>query len=284
MFALLFSRSAAVSLGLALVSTPALAQSADEMAGYFATLITPAGALPGWVTPPMADEHRDGVGFRAAYGHVRLQSLPDVDANTFGGSVDVIILGGGLSISGTGGYLVPHCPAGGGGFLVGSNCDGFATAGAELTARLISYEVNTDGHGLLTVALAARGGKAFVKNSSVYSLSAALPISMAVDVGRTTRFVPFIAPGAARGHLRTSRGADLPGSPIAAVGSIDATGARFVLSGGLALVGTNSGLGLHATVTRIFMEGGETQFGVTLSWNNLPIVARSRQVVQREWR
>ncbi|HEU4584368.1 MAG TPA: hypothetical protein VFR95_01405 [Gemmatimonadaceae bacterium] len=276
MFALLSSRSAAVTLGLALISTPALAQNANETAGYFATLITPAGALPGWVTPGMAYAHGNGIGIRTGYGRVRLESTPPIDLNSFGGSLDFTLLGGRLTLSGTGGYLFPHCP-GGGGFLVGADCDGFAMAGAELTARVLSYEVNTDGHGILTVALAARGGKAFVKSSSAYSLSAALPISMAVDVGRTTLLVPFVSPGATRGHLRTSVGTDLPDSLGGATGAIDATGTRFVLSGGMALLGTRSGLGLHATVTRIFIEGGRTQFGVSLSWNSVPFGWPSRR-------
>lgn len=263
------ARSAAVALALALLSAPAISQSNDETAGYFATLVTPAGALPGWVTPAMANARHDGIGIRAAYGHVRLEPTPRIDANSVGGSLDLMLLRGRMSLSGTGGYLIPRCPAGGGVFPVGADCNGFAMVGGELTARLLSYYVHTDGRGTLTVALAARGGKAFVKNSTVYSLSAALPISMVVDVGRTTSFVPFISPGATRGHLRTSMAVPLPDSLGVMAGGIDATGTRFVLSGGMALLGTRSGLGLHATVTRIFIRGGRTQFGVALSWNSL---------------
>ncbi|HET7549726.1 MAG TPA: hypothetical protein VFK04_00455 [Gemmatimonadaceae bacterium] len=217
----------------------------------------------------MANARRDGIGLRAGYGHVRLQSTPTIDANSVGGSLDLILLRGHVSLSGTGGYLIPHCPAGGGVFPVGADCDGFAMVGGELTARLFSYYVHTDGRGTLTVALAASGGKAFVENSTVYSLSAALPISMVVDVGSTTSFVPFISPGATRGHLQTSMTLPLPDSLGGMAGGIDATGTRFVLSGGMALLGTRSGLGLHVTVTRIFIERGRTQFGVALSWNSL---------------
>jgi hypothetical protein len=275
------ARSAAVVLALALLAAPASSQSNDETAAYFATLVTPAGALPGWVTPAMANARRDGIGIRASYGHVRLESAPTVDANSVGGSLDLMLLRGHLSLSGAGGYLIPRCPAGGGVFPVGADCDGFAMVGGELTVRLLSYYVHTDGRGTLTVALAARGGKAFVKNSTVYSLSAALPISMVVDVGSTTRFVPFISPGATRGHLQTSMALPRPGSPGVIAGGIDATGTRFVLSGGMALLGTRSGLGLHATVTRIFIDGGRTQFGVALSWNSLRVRGPSRRGTNR---
>lgn len=277
----LLSRSRVVALApalaLALIAAPAAAQTDDETAGYLATLVTPAGALPGWVTPVMANDNRNGLGLRVGYGRVRLESALPVDANTFGGSLDVILAGGRLSLSGTGGYLFPHCPTGGGigAFPIGEKCDGFGMLGGEATARLISYEVNADGEGMLTVSLAARGGKAFVENSTVYSLSAALPIAMSVDVGRATTLVPFISPGATRGHVRTDVGTPVLGPSGQIVGTdssrFDATGTRFMLSGGLAILGTRSGLGLHATVTRIFIADGETQFGVALSWNSLPV-------------
>jgi hypothetical protein len=262
-------RTILAALGIAPFAVPAAAQTNSELAGYLGTLVTPAGALPGWVAPTMADVNGDAFGLRAEYGRVQLESSPPINANTFGGSIDLLIAKGRIALSATGGYLFPECPTGAGGVLVGANCSGFAIAGAELLARLIRYHVDVARDtGELTVSLSARGGRAFPDNSTVYSYGAGVPFAIATYVGRSTRFVPFITPGVTWGHVET----DVPSGSGAP--RLDATGTRFVLSGGVAFIGAHSGLGLHATVNRIFVEGARTQFGFALSWNSIAIGRR----------
>lgn len=260
----------ALAAGTLLATRAVAAQSDADRAAYYAAILTPVGALPVVVSPAVAGEHRSSVGLSVLYGYVPLQPMLSVDGHATGGRLEATIAGR-LSVAATGAYLFQVCPQST--FGLTETCDSFGIAGAEAQLRLIGYGVESDEErGTLTISLSGRAGAAFPAHGTVYALEGTVPVAMVVPMSHVN-FVPFIAPGFVRGHFKAtqvSRVVDQFGGIVEDTTQLDQTGNRFVLTGGAAILGTRSGLGLHVTVTKVFIRGGDTQVGLAVSWNSLP--------------
>lgn len=267
----------ALAAGALLAARSVSAQTDADRAAYYAAIMTPVGALPVVTSPAVAGETRSSVGFSALYGYVPLLPSLSVDGHAAGARLEAT-LAGRLSVAATGGYMFQVCPHST--FGLTEACNSFGIAGAEAQLRLIGYGVESDEErGTLTVSLSGRAGAAFPSHGTIYALEGTVPIAMVVPLTHVN-FTPFIAPGFVRGHFKATQvtvTTDQFGGIVEDTTQLDQTGNRFVLSGGAAILGTRSGLGLHLTVTKVFIRGGDTQVGAAVSWNSLPFTESARR-------
>src|SRR5690349_13886842 len=96
----------AMALSLLVAATPLAAQRPTDAPTYFATILTPVGALPPLVMPAQLSMPWLGVGFNALYSYGELSEARHLPLHTAGAEVELALLKF-LSVSGRGGYTMP---------------------------------------------------------------------------------------------------------------------------------------------------------------------------------
>ena len=216
---------------------PLRAQSVSDAAAYFALVSTPQGALPPILSEAMLGRTMRSMDVALRYGHISLQ----------GGSLnsyDVRLgfpLGTKAMFGVNAGYQDLSCRG---------SCDGHFVAGANVEGRLSSSSLgNGADAATLTVGLNGEAGLGRRSDATIFGLTAGLPIAL-LSGTPTLRIAPFLTPAIGLGRVSDNGGSD--------------TGTRFLLGGGITFESLTSGIGANVGFQKVFINGGETMFGVTL--------------------
>jgi hypothetical protein len=246
--------------------TPLAAQRPASAPTYFATVMTPVGALPPLAMPAQLGASRFGVGLDLVYGYGRLSAEQHLPLHTIGAQVELALLGGMLSVSGNGAYLIPDCG-------VALHCDAFPMVGAAAALRISRWAVaDPSRSGFVTLALHAEGGLGFPKGGRARAAAAGPSVTFVGTHGTsgTLRVIGFVTPQAVWGRLRVSDPAEFDqqfGSPLAPGDTtLEKEGVRFLIGGGLAVVNTRARVGLHFGIQHVVVHGARPRVGVSVSW------------------
>lgn len=214
------------------------AQSNGDAAAYAVLIATPQGALPPILSSPMLYSIQPQPRLGVRYGHIAFNTA---SANTFAG--DVNFAAGSRTVIGvTAGYETYTC----------DGCEGHFLAGARAEGRLTSAPLGTGSDAsLLTVGLDGEMGFAKPRGSTALSITTGLPVAL-VAGGPTLKLAPFLTPGLGWGRVTSSGNSD--------------SGTRFLLGGGVAIRSTRHSLGANFGFQKVFIDNGETMFGVNLTF------------------
>ena len=228
------------------VARPTRAQSEGDFAAFAALILTPIGALPPVVRAPMMQGGPLGSGLHVRYGHYEFDgSEPAIHNIGVGGDFE----------AGTGRTGVTV------GFQTCDGCDGTLMLGFDYTApllqRVIGATATPSNTSTLGVAVSPSLGVARTlgsdANTTLFSVSVGLPVSLAARLAEHAQLVPFITPGFGFGMASGNGQTD--------------SGVRFVLGGGVGVANVGPGVGLTLGFQRVFIEGGPTQWGLGFTWH-----------------
>ena len=220
------------ALAMTLVAGRARAQNDGDVAAYVALIFTPVGGFAPRAGGALPEAGTGGVSLR--YGRL---SYEDGDAtHMFGASGDVSAGSGRLGFTG--------------GVATCDGCDAIIMVGADWTTPLVRRTSPSGTFGVgVTTAIGA--GFSTEEDADGIALSGSLGLPLSLVAGNTDglRAVPFVTPGIGFGTL-TGDGGD--------------SGVRPMLGAGIGIIAAN-GFGLSAGVQKVFIEGGEPVFGLTLT-------------------
>ena len=207
--------------------------SAQDMAAYFAINFSPVGTLPPLATNTLASA--GGIGWHLQYG--RLDWGSDMNSSSFAGGLDLSVGSGRLGL--TAGYMTFDCPT-------GVDCEGHLMLGTRYSAQLTGGVLGDRRTGSRwAMGLEGELGFGFPEEVTAMAIAASLPIKL--TVGKNVKVSPFLAPGFAYGRLKVSDESE--------------SGQRFMVGGGVGFAFAN-GIGANLGVRKVFIEEGETQFGL----------------------
>ena len=220
------------ALAMTLVAERARAQNDGDVAAYFALILTPVGGFAPLASVAQPEGGTGGISLR--YGRL---SYEDDDATHMFG-----VSGGARAGSGRLGFT--------GGVATCDGCDAVIMLGADWTTPLVRRTSPSGTLGVgLTTGIGAGIPTAEGADGIALSLSLGLPLSLVAGNPQGLRAVPFVTPGIGFGIL---------------TGDDGESGVRPMLGGGIGIIAAN-GLGLSAGVQKVFLEGGEAVFGLTLT-------------------
>jgi len=253
--------AAALLLG---APTLASAQRPSDAPTYYAAVLTPAGALPPLAMPAMILEPSLGVGLDLLYGYGKLVRDDRVPMHTIGASPELTLLFGRLSVRAIGAYQIPDCG-------LAMHCDGFFMGGASAALRLAKWDVGDElAPGFATLALHADAGAGFPRGGRAEEGSAGLSVTF-VGTRRATRVIAFATPQAVWGRLKVNdptRFNDQLGGGLLLDGPFTKSDVRFMVGGGLAVVSTRTGLGLHFGIQHVVVHGAKPRVGLGVTWRS----------------
>jgi hypothetical protein len=149
------------------------------------------------------------------------------------------------------------------------HCDGYPMAGAEAAFRLARWTI-TDPltPGFVTLALQGDAGMGRPDGARARAGAAGLSVT-SVGVRNGLRVLAFVTPQAVWGQLRLddptrfARQFGLVAAPTDT--PFQADGVRLMVAGGLALVSTRTGVGLHVGLEQVVVHGSRARVGAGVS-------------------
>jgi hypothetical protein len=217
------------------------AQGQSAAIGYLTLLSTPAGGLSPLVRQWMLPDPSRGVGIESQWGHMAAEGA-SLNALTVGAAIP--IAAGRADIGLAAGFQKLSCDQ--------DSCDGHLIASTSVEGRIIQSRM---GNATFTLGMSAKIGFAKPAGATLWSASTSVPLSLAIGKRNGVQFVPFVSPGFGWGSISE--------------GGSSASGSRFMLGGGLGLMGESSGVGLTLGAQKIFVDGGKTVFGAGLTLSHL---------------
>jgi hypothetical protein len=230
------------AVALVLTGTRAWCQSQSDLAAFNAMIVAPFGALP-----PVADDNGrpvpDAESVSMSYGRWRY-NIDDAIHHNVGGTLAHRIGGSATSLSITGAFLSLSC-----------DCAGWTSAGVSMKSRLLStrFAGGTTSYaaGHADLELTAGGARyAGDGHASGYATAASLDLGASVRMHGGSRFAVSIVPGIGLGHFSSADLADGGFRPLMGA----AIGWR-----------SSRALSIDFGVRRVFLSGGPTQVGATVS-------------------
>jgi hypothetical protein len=219
-------------------AAPLTAQSEQDVSAYFTLIGTPPGALPAVLSIAMLNRPMTLPNVAVRYGHI---STAGVSFNSFAATLGVPA-GTKALIGLTAGYQALSCQGGG--------CNGHFIGGASAEGRLTSTTLGTGSDAAqLTIGLNGEFGYGKPESSTLVSLTGGVPIAL-VAGGPEIKIAPFLRPAIGWGREGNAFG--------------NTTGTRFMLGGGVTFLSTTSGVGANIGFQKVFINGGDTLFGVSL--------------------
>jgi len=230
--------SSAVAVLVFSAAVPLGAQSINAGVAYGALITTPAGSLPPVLSNAMLLRPMTQPDIAVRYGHL---SDGGLSLNTFDARVG-FPLGTKAMFGVNAGYQDASCTP--------ANCDSHFIAGANAEGRLASTMLGTGSEApQLTIGL--NGDAGFGKNdgATAFSVVGGLPFAL---ISRTSKalIAPFLTPAFGWGR-ESNNGASQNGT-------------RFLLGGGVTVQSMRSPIGANFGFQKVFIDGGETVFGVSL--------------------
>ncbi|HEY2376782.1 MAG TPA: hypothetical protein VGH98_12465 [Gemmatimonadaceae bacterium] len=217
---------------------PLGAQSINAVVAYGALITTPAGALPPVLSSAMLYRPMTQPDIAMRYGHI---SDNGTSLNTFDARVG-FPLGTKAMVGVNAGYQDASCSLG--------NCDSHFIAGANAEGRLASTMLGTGTEAAqLTVGLNGDAGFGRNAGATVFGFTGGLPIAL---VSRTSKalIAPFLTPAFGWGRASDN--------------GLSENGTRFLLGGGVTVQSLTSPIGANFGFQKVFIDGGETVFGISL--------------------
>lgn len=209
------------------IATPTSAQSVGEVAAYVALVETPVGGLP--QVPLIGDAAQRKGSFDV------LASQIDIGTPQYAFAVSGRLPAGRASF----------------GFTAGTHtcdgCSGNYLLGVDWLIPLNTGEWRTGVRSAVGLAKATESS-----DGSLFATAVSLPISWVKRDSDGLRVVPFVEPGLGWGMAEFSGSSD--------------SGTRPMASGGIALSSASSPLTLVLSARKVFIQGGETSFGLALSF------------------
>lgn len=215
-------------------ATTARAQDPGAVVSYLALATTPIGALPPALSSSMLGGKTEGWGVQTRYGHISA----DEAIHNIGVGVDFSALRGNVGI--TLGYAMPQAEGADSYMLVGAGWQS-RLASSDLGAAKLNVGVQTD-----------VGYSKPVQDVTALSAAVSIPVAFVAGSGSWS-YAPFLSPGFGYGRL-------------SAAGESE-SGTRFMLGGGLALNSPARGMAFNVGLQKVFIEDGEMQFGIGLTWH-----------------
>lgn len=227
----------AIAASALVLAAPAISAqegpSINDVAAYMAINASTVGALPPLATNTLAGA--GGIGWHLQYG--RMDWGSDVTSSSFAGGLDLSVGSGRLGL--TAGYMSIDCPT-------ALACEGHLIVGTRYSAQLTGGALGDARSGSRwAMGLEGELGFGFPQDEQAMALAASLPIKL--TVGKNVKVSPFVAPGFAYGRYKVS--------------GVSESGQRFMVGGGVGLAFGN-GIGANLGVRKVFIEQGETQFGL----------------------
>jgi hypothetical protein len=234
-------RSVTALAALALLggATPALAQDEGDAVAYLALISTPTGAVAPMLSSALTGAKQTGVTFGARYGYI---DLFGTGLHAFAATVDVPVGKRGSNLGFSAGYRFVNCEA-------GEDCEGSVMLGGSFDTRLARSTGSTP----FSLGLSTALGGAFPNGVKMYSASVGMPVILEAETQGGGRVTPFITPGLGWGYGR------IDDDPL--LGDMSESGIRFMLGGGVT-VATARGMSFGLGVQKVFIDGGDVQFGV----------------------
>jgi hypothetical protein len=224
---------AAAVLALTALARPttATAQDINDIAAFAALTFTPTGGLVP-LPPPITGR---GSAFLLRYGML--------DFSNGGPTLHHFVAGGDFAVSrGRFGAAL--------GYSTCDGCEGNIMAGMDYTASL------TEGKAMVAVRPAIGFSKPTEGSGSALSLGVSLPLGVDLSSGQGAHLIPYLVPGVGYGRVSGDDDSE--------------SGTRPMLGGGFAIMARQSGLGVHFGFNKVFVEDGETTFGLGLSIGRRP--------------
>ena len=204
------------------------AQDAGDIAAYAALSFTPLGAFVPLPPPPSGLR---GSAFVLRYGSIDIGGDLASPLHQFSIGGDFATGRGrlGLTIGGT------TC----------EDCDGNIMAGLDYTVPLT--------RNVLSVALRPAFGfsKPLEGDGTALSFGASLPLGLELSGSTGPSFIPYLVPGIGLGRVSGDEDSE--------------SGMRPMLGGGFAIAGRQSAVAVHLGFQKVFIDDGETTFGVGFS-------------------
>lgn len=237
---------------LALLATPVLAQTEDEI-NDFAAYGGITSTTVGLITPIPPATGLAGMGF-----NVRASQIGEGDLNfkarAIAAGLDFGAGRGRFGIQAL--YGTSDC---------GSNCDagGFGL-GADfdfpLWASVSDATMNNASFAIgLRPAFGWSKGTGDADSQSAMSFGAGVPLS--VTMGQATKLVAFVTPGFAWGQIKDD------GDAI--FGAFEESGTSAVFGGGIG-VGLSNGVGINLGMNKVFVDQSEIVWGLAFTWHGMP--------------
>jgi hypothetical protein len=225
-------------------SREAHAQSKGDIAAWDALIVSPVGALPPRV--------RDGLftdltraEFSVRYGRWRYD-MDDAIHNSIGVTLGRELGGAHTGITITGAYLASSC----------GTCSAWLSGAIEVQTRIIQRAIAGDSLHEMVASLGVRGSAGGARYSgeelaNAASVTGAASMSLAFPFAWSTRMSVSVLPGVGLGRFS----------------SVDenAYGTRPTLGATVAWA-VRSGFVVDFGMQRIFIDGGPSQVGTSLSW------------------
>ena len=220
------------------IASPVAAQSNSDVDAYFTLIETPSGGLPPVLSWVMLNRSLASPNISVRYGHI---STVGTSFNNFGATLG--IPAGPKAVFGiTAGYETLDC----------SGCEGHFIAGANAEGRLSSTTLGTGSDAAqLTIGLNGEFGFGKPTGVTLASLTGGVPIAL-VAGGSDVKIAPFLTPAIGWAHLSGNGTSD--------------SGTRFMLGGGVTVLNTSNGISANVGFQKVFINGGDTVVGVTVSF------------------
>ena len=210
------------------------AQDLGDIAAYAALSFTPVGGLV--PLPPSASAAR-GSAFVLRYGNLELGD-PSLHSFSFGGDLATAHGRFGLTV----------------GASTCDGCDGNFMAGVDYSVPLTQN----------VLSVAVRPALGFMKplegGGTAVSLGLSLPVGVELSGATGPVFTPYLVPGLGYGHISNDGDSE--------------SGTRPMLGGGIAIAGRQSTFAVHLGFQKVFIEEGETTFGLGMSFGRRASSAR----------
>lgn len=205
--------------------------SAKDIAAYMAINSSTVGALPPLATNTLAGA--GGIGWHAQYG--RMDWGSDVSTNSFAGGFDVNLGAGRVGV--TAGYMSVSCPT-------GLQCDGHLMIGTRYSNQLTGAKFANGGRWQL--GFEGEIGVGLPEDERAMAISAGLPVKL--TFGKNIKVSPFLTPSFAHGSYSYAD-------------ETSESALKFMVGAGVGL-GLRNGVGVNFGLRKVFVDEGETQYGL----------------------
>jgi opacity protein-like surface antigen len=217
--------------------------SAGDIGAYLGINGSTVGALPPLATNTLAAGGR--MSWHVQYGRLTLDD--ETNTNSFAGGVDIDVGTGRLGI--TAGYMTFSCPD-------GFDCKGHLMLGSRYSRQLTGDKLGTSG-GRWQLGFEGELGIGLPEDSRAMAVAVGLPVKL--TFGRNVKVSPFITPSFAHGSYK--------------VGDVSESAMKFMFGAGIGFDFAN-GIGANIGTRKVFVDQGETQYG--LGFTIRPRTSRAR--------
>jgi hypothetical protein len=222
--------------------------SVKDAAAYLAINSSTIGALPPLATNTLAAA--GGMSWHFQYG--RMSWDEDHSSNSIGGGLDIGLGRGRVGF--TAGYMMADCPS-------TEQCDGHLMVGTRYSNQLTGASFANGGR--WQMGIEGELGVGLPEEQRALAISAGLPVKL--TFGKNIKVSPFLTPAFAHGSYKFSD-------------ETSESAMKFMVGTGVG-VAMRNGVGLNFGLRKVFVDQGETQYGLGFTYR--PTTSRARSGSRR---